>query len=82
MADETERKEILFRLTNIFRDVFDDETLNITEETSAADIAEWDSLMHITLCVASEREFNVRLNSTEIARLDNVGGLIDLLTKT
>lgn len=76
---ESDREAIIKRLTPIFHDVFDDDTLVITESTSAADIPDWDSLMHITLCVAIEKDFNIRLNAAEIARLANVGGLIDVL---
>lgn len=74
MADK--REEVAARVTSVFRDVFDDDTLEITDETSAADILDWDSLMHINLCVALEREFKIKLNAVEIAALSNVGQLI------
>jgi len=81
MTDENKRAEALARLTEVFREIFDDDTLVITESTSAADISDWDSLRHILLCVAAEQEFQTRLNAADIARLANVGGLIDLLVK-
>ena len=82
MTDESKRAEALKRLTQVFREVFDNDMLVITESTSADDIPDWDSLMQITLCVAAEREFNTRLNAAEIARLANVGSWINLLVKT
>ncbi|MDL2209553.1 acyl carrier protein [Desulfovibrio sp. OttesenSCG-928-O18] len=75
------REEIRNRLNQVFQDVFDDDTLEIADHTSAADIDEWDSLMHVTLIVASEREFGLQLNAAEIGRLKNVGELLDLLNE-
>lgn len=73
MSDTSER------LTEVFRDVFDDDTLVISRETTAADIEEWDSLTHVTLVVSVEREFNVRFTSAEVSALECVGDLIDLI---
>jgi acyl carrier protein len=71
--------DTLNRLTDVFRDVFDDEALTITRETTAADVPAWDSLMHVTLIVAVERSFGVRFKSSEVASLQNVGELVDLI---
>jgi acyl carrier protein len=75
------REAIKDRLQNIFIDVFDDESIKIWDEMSAADLDEWDSLMHITLVVATEKEFKVKLNVVEVSELKNVGEMIDLLFK-
>ena len=69
----------LVRLGELFQDVFDDDELEISRETSAANIDGWDSLMHVHLVVATERAFNVRFSSTEVATLLNVGELVDLI---
>lgn len=79
MADNERREAIFGRLTKIFRHVFNDDSMVLTETTSAEDVPEWDSLMHVTLCVAVEREFRIRLNAIEIASLSNVGKLVDTL---
>ena len=71
----------LDRLTNVFRDVFGDDDLTITRETSAADIEEWDSLTHVTLIVTVEREFDLRFKSSEVSALNNVGDLVDLIER-
>jgi acyl carrier protein len=75
------RDEINSRLQNVFRDVFDDDSIDIFDAMTAADLTEWDSLSHITLVLAVEKEFSVRLNAAEVGRLANVGEMIDLLTK-
>ena len=80
MSSGGEKRQAVFeRLTAVFHDVFDDDSIRLTEGTTAADIEDWDSLMHVTLCVAVEKQFRVRLNAMQIARLDNVGKMVDLL---
>ncbi len=69
----------LSRLAEIFQDVFDDGEIAVSRRTSAADIEAWDSLMHVNLVLAAEREFNIRFSSTEVAQLLNVGELADLI---
>jgi len=66
------------RLQDIFRDIFDDDELVITRETTAADIEDWDSLAQINIIVACESEFSVKYELSEIALLSNVGDMIDL----
>lgn len=67
---------IYARLTPIFRDVFDDETLLPVASMSAADVAEWDSLNHIRLMVSIEREFGVAFTTAEVSGFRNVGELV------
>lgn len=76
-----EKDEIVRRLTSVFRDVFDDETIQLSEEMTARDIDTWDSLMHITLVVSVEKEFGVKLNAGEIGKLKNVGEMLSLLAE-
>ncbi len=63
----------------IFRDVFDDDTLVITDSTNAEDIEDWDSLEHINLIMAMEKEFGLKFNLQEIGELANVGEMADLI---
>ena len=74
-----EREAIHERLNAVFQDIFDDPSLQIRESMTAADLDDWDSLQHIVLVLAVEREFAVRLNPAEIGKLENVGKMIDLL---
>jgi acyl carrier protein len=69
----------LTRLSELFQDVFDDDELEISRETTAANVEGWDSLMHVHLVVAAERAFNVRFSSSEVATLLDVGELVDLI---
>jgi acyl carrier protein len=70
---------LLAELTDVFRDVFDDDALELRRELTAKDVAGWDSLTHVSLVVEVERRFGVRFTSTEVANLEDVGGLLDLL---
>ena len=73
------RDEVKKRLEKVFREVFDDETIVITDDTSADDIDAWDSLTHVELIVAVEEEFEMKLSAKEIVRLKNVGEFINLI---
>jgi acyl carrier protein len=71
--------QTLTRLQNVFRQVFDDDELVIGPTTSAADVDAWDSINHVNLVLAVEREFGVRLSTSGIAGLKNVGELAKML---
>jgi len=71
--------DTLNRLKQVFFDVFDDDEIDVSRGTTAADVDDWDSLMHVNLVLATEREFGVRFSSTEVARLVDVGELVDLI---
>lgn len=72
-------EEVLSKVTMIFRDVFDDDTLVIKDSTNSADIEDWDSLEHIALIVSMEKEFNLKFDLKEVNRLANVGEMVDLI---
>lgn len=74
-------EELQRRLEQVFQDVFDDDTLAIHPEMTARDVDEWDSLKHITLVLAVEKAFQVRLKAAEVGALENVGQMIELLRK-
>ena len=69
------------RLQEIFRDIFDDEKLIITEEMSANDIEDWDSLAQINLIIAIEKEFKVKFRLEEVSNLKNIGEMLELFSK-
>jgi acyl carrier protein len=75
------RAEIMQTLTAIFRDVFDNPSLVLHNDLTAADVENWDSLNHIDLIVAVERKFNIKLTTREVSSLKNVGQLADLAEK-
>ena len=69
----------LNEVKDIFRDILDEESLNLTRETTANDVDGWDSLTHIQLIVAIEKKFKVKFSSKEILSWKNVGELLDSL---
>lgn len=71
--------DVLHRVTEVFHDVFNDHDLLITPETSAKDISEWDSIMHVSLIIGIEKKFGVRMTSAEVTRLQTVGDLVRLI---
>ena len=73
------REEIFEKLNEIFRDIFDDEDITVTEATSSADIEEWDSLEHINLVVAVEKAFGIKFNMGEVVTMKNVGAMVDII---
>ncbi len=75
------RNEILEKVTAIFRDVFDDDTIVIGEGTTAADIEDWDSLTHITLVSEIEDAFDFKFSMKDVLGMKNVGEMLDILEK-
>jgi acyl carrier protein len=72
-------EDVYPRLTKVFRDVFDEDDIILTPETTADDIADWDSLSHIRLILEVSKAFNVKFTAAEVSRLKNVGELADLI---
>ena len=76
-----QKEEIKTKLTQIFRDVFDDDELEIFDEMTAQDVDEWDSFSNVEMITALESEFNITFAISEVQGLENVGDLIKLLEK-
>jgi acyl carrier protein len=73
------REQVMKRLTQVFREVFDDDSIELTVTTSAKDIEDWDSLEHINLIAAVEHEFRMRFSMKEVSGMKNVGEMLDIL---
>ena len=73
------REEIMKKVNEIFRDVFDDDSLIITDSTNSDDIEDWDSLEHISLIISMEKEFNMKFDIKEVNKLENVGQMVDMI---
>ena len=71
--------EIYERLNTVFRDFFDDEDIELDDETTADDIDDWDSLNHITLMAAVEDEFGIRFTMGEVSGMKNVGEMAQII---
>lgn len=73
------QQDIYPKLTSIFRDVFDDDALDLRPGLTAADVPEWDSFNHINLIVAIESKFGVKFQTAELESMQTVGHLADLV---
>jgi len=73
----TETDDLWERMTGVFREFFEEDSLELAPETTADDVEEWDSVTTIELMVALEQEFGIRFKTGEMASLENVGQLAD-----
>ena len=78
--DVMDKSEILKKVNAIFVDVLDNENLVLTDITTANDVEDWDSLNHIQLVVAIEKEFKIRFTSREIQSWGNVGEMVNSIS--
>ncbi|MCQ2530197.1 MAG: acyl carrier protein [Lachnospiraceae bacterium] len=72
-------EQINNRLNEVFQEVFDDEDLFIDDDTNADSIDDWDSMEHINLVVAVEEEFGLTFSMDEIAEMQNVGDMVEII---
>ena len=73
------REEIYERLNTVFRDVFDDDGIEVCETTTADDIEDWDSLEHINLVAAVEHEFGIKFTMAQVMGMKNVGEMVGII---
>lgn len=71
--------EIYARLSTIFEEVFDEDSIQVTPQLSAKDVDGWDSLSHIRLILTIEKAFKIKFATSEIGKLENVGDLVKLI---
>lgn len=72
--------DVLQALEPLFQDVFDDDDLTLTADTTARDVEGWDSLAHVSLIVAAEQRFGVKFRTAELDSLHNVGHFAQLIS--
>ncbi|WP_312124835.1 acyl carrier protein [Pseudomonas sp.] len=72
-------KDILNALTQVFRDVFDDDDIVLTPDMTADNINGWDSQTHVILIVAAEQRFGIKFRTAELESLKNVGHFAQLI---
>lgn len=75
------KEEILHKLNDIFKEILDNNSIEIVEGTSANDIEEWDSLSNIEIIVAVEKHFNLKFTSSDIESWQNVGDMCNDILK-
>ena len=71
--------EIYHRLSAIFHDVFEDDSITVTPDLTAPDVPGWDSLSHIRLILEVQRAFDIKFAAAQTANLKNVGELDELI---
>lgn len=76
-----QQPEIYSKLTLVFHDIFDDNSLVLRPEMTAKDVQDWDSFNHINLVVATEQRFGIKFQAAEIESLRNVGQFVELIEK-
>ena len=72
-------KTIYARLNKVFRDVFDDDSIVVNPKTTADDIDDWDSLEHINLIAAVEKEFGIKFRMGEVSTMKDVGEMVEII---
>ena len=75
------REEVLKKVNEVFREVFDDKDLIVTNDTTANDIEDWDSLMHITLVSSIEEELGIKFEMAEVVGFNTVGDMVNAIYK-
>ncbi len=70
---------IFEKLTPIFRKVFNDDSITLSRELTAGDVANWDSLTHMLMIGEVENSFSIKFKLKELNKLENVGGLVELI---
>ncbi|MBT3728775.1 MAG: acyl carrier protein [Campylobacteraceae bacterium] len=73
------REEVFNGVQDIFRDIFDENELIISDTTSSDEIEDWDSLNHINLVSAIEKEFKIKFSLGELMTLKDVRAMVDLM---
>ena len=73
------REEVFERLNKVFQEVFDDEIIKVNDSTTSEDIDDWDSFEHISLIVAVEEEFAIKIPMGKVVTMKNVGEMADII---
>lgn len=73
------REMVYERLNNVFREVLDDESIELHDDTVADDVDGWDSFEHINLIVAVEEEFDFKIPMGKVVTMKNVGEMVDII---
>jgi acyl carrier protein len=81
MDDRMTRHQLLVIIRDILADILDNESLQLTEASTAEDVPDWDSINQVKLLIGLENELNFRFYSPEVEGLKNVGVLIDLVQR-
>lgn len=73
------REEVYLRLNKVFRDILNDENIELNDDTVSDDIDGWDSFEHINLIQGVEEEFDCRIPMGKVVTMKNVGEMVDII---
>jgi acyl carrier protein len=74
-----DKTEVLSKLTPIFKQVFSNDSLIITNELTANDVDNWNSLSHMILITEIEKAFSIRFKLKDLNKMRNVGDMADVI---
>jgi acyl carrier protein len=63
------------RVRKIFREVFENDGMQVTDSLSVENTPEWDSLAQIKLIVGLEEEFGIKFTTDEVMEANTVQAL-------
>lgn len=75
------RENIMLEVQEIFREVFDDEEIVLTEEMPSADLEDWDSIEHINIVLQLEQHFGIKVDMGEMVELNTIGNIVNIIEK-
>jgi len=75
-----ERQDLINKLTTIFQTTFEDNSIVLTDELTANDVDNWDSLTHMILISTIEKEFDIKFKLKDLNKMKNVGALIEIIS--
>tara|TARA_B100000941_G_C28229957_1_gene411051 strand:- start:104 stop:343 length:240 start_codon:yes stop_codon:yes gene_type:complete len=75
------KKNVILKLTDIFREIFNNQDIILDIKMTAKDIDNWDSLTHMLLIAEIEKKFSIKFKLKELNNLDNVGNLIEIINE-
>ena len=76
------KKELRIKLKDIFQNIFEDDKIELTDDLSAKDVDNWDSLTHMILITEIEEKFEIKFSLKDLNQLENVGDLIRIISIT
>lgn len=74
-----DRKEIVEKLTDIFRNVFSDDSIELSEEMTPEDVENWDSLTNMMMIEEIQQAFGFRFKLKQLPTLNVVGNIIEAI---
>jgi acyl carrier protein len=74
-----DKSEVLIKLTTLFKTIFSNNSLVLTDELTANDVENWDSLTHMLLITEIENSFSIKFKLKDLNKMRNVGDMVDII---